>query len=198
MMDATTLAAYRQGYLDQVSGYRSTSAEMRIIDKHPLHTARMPIVHALFPNARILFVERHPFDVVLSCFVTNFRLDHAMRSFTDLRETALTYHAVLTAWIAARNALPLNVHTVRYERLVTCPENELDTALTFIGAAYDPSLLDTAAVTKSRGRVRTASYAQVAEPIYQRSVARWERYRDQLEPVRDILAPWLDHFGYAG
>lgn len=190
------IAAHRRRYRDRLLAANPTAAGKRIVDKHPLHMARMPVIHALFWDARILFVERHPFDVVLSCFVSNFRLNHAMRSFTDLREAALTYDAVLSAWTDARAALDLDVHSVRYERLVADTESEVRAALAFIGAPYDPSLLDTVAAARDRGRVRTASYAQVAEPIYRRSIARWERYRDQIAPVRDILAPWVDRFGY--
>lgn len=193
---ADEVADHRLHYRDQLVAAHPDAAGKRIVDKHPLHMARMPLLHALFPDARILFVERHPFDVVLSCYVSNFRLNHAMRSFIDLREAALTYDAVLSAWTAARGALDLAVHTVRYERLVANTEGEVRAALDFIGAAYDPALIDTVAAAKDRGRIRTASYAQVAEPIYRRSVARWERYREQLAPVREILAPWVERFGY--
>lgn len=197
-LDADLVAVHRRRYSARLLATHPAAVGRRIVDKHPLHMARMSVIHTLFPQAPILFVERHPFDVVLSCFVSNFRLDHAMRSFTDLREAALTYHAVLSVWTKACAALNLNVHAVRYERLVADPEIELRPALDFIDARFDPALLDTVAATKDRGRIRTASYAQVAEPIYQHSVARWERYREQIEPVRDILAPWLDHFGYPG
>ncbi|MEG3089165.1 tetratricopeptide repeat-containing sulfotransferase family protein [Sphingomonas sp. PB4P5] len=195
-LDAATIARHRRTYLAGLRAMAPEADGKRIVDKHPLHMARMPLVHALFPDARILFVERHPFDVVLSCFASNFRLNQAMRSFTEIKEAALTYDAVLTAWTAARETLDLKVHAVRYERLVSSPEAEIRPALAFIGADYDPAILDTVAAAKARGHVRTASYAQVSEPIYQRSVARWERYRDQLEPVRSILAPWAEHFGY--
>ncbi|MFC3579822.1 tetratricopeptide repeat-containing sulfotransferase family protein [Sphingomonas hylomeconis] len=195
-LDPKAIAAYRQDYLAGLRAIAPDAAGKRIIDKHPLHMARMPLLNALFPQARILFVERHPYDVVLSCFFSNFRLNQAMRSFTDIEEAARTYDAVLTAWSLARETLDLHVHAVRYERLVVSSEEEMRPALSFIGADYDPAILDTAAAAKMRGHVRTASYAQVAQPIYQRSVARWERYRDQLAPVRDILAPWATRFGY--
>jgi tetratricopeptide (TPR) repeat protein len=167
-----------------------------IVDKHPLHMARMPIVHRLFPDARIVFVERHPCDVVLSCFMANFNLNHAMRSFTDLGETALTYDAVFDAWTRAETLLPLKVHRIRYERMVADLEGEMRSLLNFLGLLWDENVLDNQAAAAGRGHVRTASYSQVSEPIYKRAAGRWERYREQMAPVLPILAPWAEEMGY--
>ena len=44
--------------------------------------------------------------------------------------------------------------------------------------------------------MRTNSYQQVAEPIYQRAAGRWQRYRKYLEPCIATLRPaadWLDY-----
>ncbi|MNC97713.1 hypothetical protein D3C83_154610 [compost metagenome] len=57
-------------------------------------------------------------------------------------------------------------------------------------------MLDNQAAARERGRVRTASYSQVGEPIYRRAAGRWEGYRDQLAPVLPILAPWAGRMGY--
>lgn len=47
-----------------------------------------------------------------------------------------------------------------------------------------------------RKGVRTPTYADVAQPIYTRSVGRWKNYARYLEPCLDILQPALRHFGY--
>ncbi|MGZ8335662.1 MAG: tetratricopeptide repeat-containing sulfotransferase family protein [Allosphingosinicella sp.] len=171
-------------------------AGVTIVDKHPLRMARMAIAARLFPDARVIFVERHPCDVVLSCFMSNFQLNHAMRSFTTLDEAARTYDAVFDAWTRAEAVLPLLVHRVRYERMVAGLEGEMRPLLDFLGLPWDPSVLDNVASAAERGHVRTASYAQVTEPIYTRSAGRWQRYRDPLAPVLPILAPWAEKMGY--
>jgi tetratricopeptide (TPR) repeat protein len=167
-----------------------------VIDKFPLHMARMPIIHRLFPDARVVFVERHPCDTVLSCFMSNFQLNQAMRSFTDLGETARLYDAVFTAWTRARALLPLDIHVVRYEDMIADLEGTMRPLIDYLGLAWDPKVLDNRAAAGERGYVRTASYAQVAEPIYARAAGRWQRYRDQLAPVLPILAPWAERMGY--
>ena len=148
-----------------------------MVDKHPLHMARMPLIHRLFPDAKIILVERHPCDAVLSCFMANFQLNHAMRSFTDLEEAARTYDAVFDAWTRAEALLPLQVHRIRYERMVEDLEGEMRPLLAFLGLPWDEKVLDNRASAAARGHVRTASYAQVTEPIYTRAAGRWERYR---------------------
>jgi len=58
------------------------------------------------------------------------------------------------------------------------------------------AILDNRETAKERGFINTPSYAQVAEPLYDRSIGRWERYREQMLPVLPILAPWAQRMGY--
>jgi tetratricopeptide (TPR) repeat protein len=188
--------ALRARYFEVLEAIAPPGPRQMVIDKFPLHMARAPLIHRLFPDAKIVFVERHPCDAVLSCFMANFQLNHAMRAFTDIAEAALLYDAVMGAWARARELLPLDVHAVRYERMVEDLEGEMRPLLAFLGLDWDPKVLDNTAAAAGRDYIRTASYAQVAEPIYRRAAGRWERYRDQLVPVLPILAPWAERLGY--
>jgi tetratricopeptide (TPR) repeat protein len=186
----------RRLYFNILAGLSPPPAGATVVDKHPLHMARMPMVHRLFPDAKVVLVERHPCDAVLSCFMANFQLNAAMRSFTDLEEAARTYDAVFTAWERAETLLPIRVHRVRYERMIEDLAGEMRPLLDFLGLDWDEKVLDNQGAAAGRGQVRTASYAQVGEPIYQRAAGRWERYREQLAPVLPILAPWAEKLGY--
>ena len=55
---------------------------------------------------------------------------------------------------------------------------------------------DYAATARARGRINTASYHQVVQPLYSHAKGRWERYREHMEPVLPMLAPWVERFGY--
>jgi tetratricopeptide (TPR) repeat protein len=188
--------ALRARYFEVLATLSAPGRGQTIVDKFPLHMARMPLIHRLFPDAKVILVERHPCDSVLSCFMSNFALNDAMRSFADLKEAALTYDAVFDAWTRATTLLPIHVHRVRYERLVDDLETEMRTLLGFLGIAWDPQVLDNRASAAKRGHVRTASYSQVAEPIYRRAAGRWQRYRAQMAPVLPILGPWAERMGY--
>lgn len=167
-----------------------------LVDKHPLNMARAVQIHRLFPNARFILAERHPADVVLSCFMANFTLNAAMRSFTDLTEAALTYDTVFRAWHRACELFPIKAHQVRYERLVQDARGELQPLVEWLGVAWSDRLLAHDETARTRGRVRTASYSQIGEKLYTRASGRWRRYGAQLAPVMPTLAPWIAQMGY--
>ncbi|MEA3037569.1 MAG: hypothetical protein QOE79_82 [Sphingomonadales bacterium] len=189
-------AALRARYFDALAHLSPPPPGATVVDKYPLHMTRMPLIHRIFPDAKIILVERHPCDAVLSCFMANFQLNVAMRSFTDLEEAALTYDAVFDSWSRAERSLPLAVHRIRYERMVEDLEGEMRPLLEFLGLPWDEKVLDNRASAAKRDHIRTASYSQVTEPIYRRAAGRWQRYRDQLAPVLPILAPWVERMGY--
>jgi tetratricopeptide (TPR) repeat protein len=186
----------RARYFEALEAIQPAPPGTTVVDKFPLHMAQMPLVHRLFPDAKVIFVERHPCDSLLSCFMSNFQLNRAMRSFTDLEEAARTYDAVFDAWTRATSLLPIDVHRIRYERMVEDLESEMRSLLDFLGLPWDARVLDNRASAARREHIRTASYSQVTEPIYRRSAGRWQRYRGQLEPILPILRPWADRMGY--
>ncbi len=194
--DAAALAAARADYFARAAAQGLPLEGRWLVDKNPLHMAQMPLIHRLFPDARIVLIERHPCDVVLSCFMANFTPNFAMRSFTDLHEAARTYDSVFNCWERARQLLPLTVETIRYETMIEDAEAVIRRLAGFLGLDWRASVLDHRASAAKRGPVRTASYAQIGQPLYTRAVGRWRRYEDKLAPVLPLLEPWLKRLGY--
>lgn len=190
------VAALRAAYFDALDREAPRAAGKSIVDKIPFGMLDAGLVHRLFPEARIVFAERHPCDVVLSGFMTRFDAKGGMANFLDLRELAALYDAAMTCWTRTREALALNVHNIRYERMIEDPEMELRALTHFLGLAWDPAMLDHVASAQRRGHIATPSYAQVAEPLYDRARGRWQHYREQLAPVLPVLAPWCEAMGY--
>jgi hypothetical protein len=62
------------------------------------------------------------------------------------------------------------------------------------GVDFEPACLS---FHENRRYARTASYAQVTEALYDRSIGRWEKYRSYLEPIMPILAPVIERHGYS-
>ncbi|MFL6858154.1 MAG: tetratricopeptide repeat-containing sulfotransferase family protein [Allosphingosinicella sp.] len=193
---APDLDRLRALYFEDLGRLSPPAPGQTVVDKNPLLMARAPVIHRLFPDARIVLVERHPCDAVLSCFMANFQLNYAMRSFTSLKEAAATYDVVFESWTRAEALLPLRVHRVRYERMVEDLEGEMRPLLDFLGLPWDETVLDNQSSAARRDHIRTASYSQVTEPIYRRATGRWERYRTHLAPILPILAPWAERLGY--
>ncbi len=194
--DPARIQAARRRYFTLATELQGDAAGRRIVDKMPLHMTHMPVINRLFPDAAIVLVERHPCDAVLSCFMANFAPNFAMQSYTDLGEAARTYAAIFSNFERAEALLGLKPQRVRYERMIADLEAEMRTLLIFLGLSWRDEVLDNQASAARRGAVRTASYAQIGQPLYQRAVGRWERYRQKLEPVMPVLQPWIEKLGY--
>ena len=54
----------------------------------PLNMIGLPVIHSLFPDARIIFAQRHPCDCVLSGFLQSFTLNDAMACFLTIEGSA--------------------------------------------------------------------------------------------------------------
>ncbi|MBY8828085.1 tetratricopeptide repeat-containing sulfotransferase family protein [Hephaestia mangrovi] len=196
-LDEAAIRRARDSYFVKVATCGPLDADTLVIDKHPMHLNKVPAIRRLFPEARFVLILRHPCDVLLSCFITNFRTNAAMANFLDLGDAAALYDLTFTNWQKAREIFDLPVHTVIYERLVADQHRELAPLFDWLGFASLDAEFDHRHAARSRGTVRTASYSQVTEPVYTRAAGRWRRYRDFLEPVIPTLAPWIDRFGYS-
>ena len=107
-----------------------------LVDKSPLLMNVVPAIHRLFPKARYILALRHPMASVLSCFVSNFRLNSSMSNFLRLDTAAELYDLSFQCWEQARELLPIDVQTVAYEDLVDNPEGVLKRLSEGLGLAW--------------------------------------------------------------
>jgi hypothetical protein len=119
-----------------------------------------------------------------------------MANFLDLDTSAELYDLSFSYFEKASELLKPAVHKVVYENVVADRDKELRPLLDFLGLEWDDRVLDHQSTARNRGHIKTASYAQVVEPIYSRSAGRWENYRKYLDPIIPVLEPWIVRFGY--
>jgi Flp pilus assembly protein TadD len=155
----------------------------RVIDKLPDNVFQLGVIAALFPSARIIFCDRDPRDIALSCFFQKFAAGQLTFSY-DLadcgkrcRETA----RLIAHW---RRVLPLRMLDVGYEALVADPEAESRRLVAFLGLDWEPACLD---FHRTQRTVMTASAWQVRQPLFTRSVGRWRHYQPHLGPLLAAL-----------
>jgi hypothetical protein len=120
-----------------------------------------------------------------------------MASFMKLDTAAELYDLSFSYFEHVQQLMNLPMHRVVYEKVVSDRGGELKSLFGFLGLDWHDAVLDHESTALGRGRIKTASYAQVTEPLYTRAAGRWERYRKHLEPVLPILAPWAEKFGYS-
>lgn len=196
-LDEEGIRQARKQYFQAVNRFVSAGNDKVLVDKNPLLLAQVPLIHRLFPDARFILALRHPADVILSCYFSNFRLTPALSNFLRLDTAAEFYDLVFRTWENARTIMPLTVYTVVYEQLVQNAEKQLRAIAQALELDWHDDMLDHRNTANARGIITTASYAQVIQPIYSSSVARWERYREQLKTVFPVLRPWIEKFGYS-
>lgn len=167
-----------------------------LVDKFPLNLINVYHIWRVFPEAKFILAIRHPCDVCLSCFMQNFALNEAMTVFTNLNDTANLYATVMSLWQEFTEGLPLSYHMLRYEDLVDNVEQEARQLLDFLGLEWSDEVLGHVEHAQRRGTISTPSYHQVTQPIYKTARYRWKRYASQLEPVMEILRPFIERFGY--
>ena len=187
----------RSAYLAELDRHVACDFSGLIVDKLPLNMLGLPVIRTLFPDAPIIFAQRHPCDAVLSGFMQSFTLNDAMACFLTIEDSADLYDAAMRLFTGSRNALSAPVHTLVYEELVTDPEAALQPLIHFLGLEWRPELLDHRATAKARGAIITPSYDQVVQPLSKAPSGRWRRYEKQLEPVLPVLLPWAERLGYA-
>lgn len=167
-----------------------------LIDRMPLNIMRTALIWRIFPDAKFILAIRHPLDVCLSCFMQDFSINTANANFFCLEDGATFYGEVMALWQLYVDILPLNCHMVRYEDLVAGLETEARRLFDFIGIEWDEKALKFHEHAKEKGRIKTASYHQVTQAIYQHARYRWQRYEKYCEPLKEKLASFIDYFGY--
>jgi Flp pilus assembly protein TadD len=161
-------------------------------DKMPLNETQLGLIGLIFPQAPVIHLVRHPLDVVLSVFSNH--LTHGYYCAYDLESIARHYVLVMDLVDHYRREAPQPYLAVRYEDVVADQETQVKRMLSFIGAPFDRRCLN---FHENRRYARTASYAQVTEKLYDRSLYRFRAYRKQLAPVAPILAPVIERLGYS-
>jgi tetratricopeptide (TPR) repeat protein len=152
----------------------------RVVDKMPWNFHFPGLIHLALPNARIIHSRRDPVDTCLSCFSILFDGDSNPYTY-DLGELGRFYRSYESLMAHWRAVLPPRIMIeVQYEKVVADLENEARRIIAHCRLAWDDTCL---AFHKTRRPVRTASIAQVRQPIYKSSVGRWRPYREHLRPL---------------
>ncbi|MHB1094159.1 sulfotransferase family protein [Thiobacillus sp.] len=186
----------RRIYFQEAARHLARRPGSRLVDKLPLNIVSTPLIWRVFPEARFILALRHPCDVVLSCMMQSFAHNDAMAGFVSLESIAEIYARLMDAWREATGRLPLHWQRIRYEDLIVNLEPEARKLLDFIGADWSDAVLDHTCHAQQRLAIKTPSYHQVTQPIYQHAKYRWKRYEKDFASLMASLRPFIDEFGY--
>lgn len=196
-LDEQALQRIRAGYWGEVGKVVDVPDGTSLVDKNPLNLLRLPMIRRLFPSAKIILALRHPCDVMLSCYMQNFRSPAFMTLCSSLERLARSYANSMECWIHHERLLEPDVLVLRYEETVAGFEQQTKKIAGFLGIEDAGFLEKFASHAANKPYISTPSYAQVVEPVNASSVARWHPYRKFFEPVFPVLRPVADHWGYS-
>jgi tetratricopeptide (TPR) repeat protein len=167
-------------YLRLLEGH--SRGATRVVDKAPINSDFLGLIHCLLPRARMIYLRRDPIDTCLSCYFQQF--SPTMNFAMDLAELAHYHHEhqrLIAHW---RRVLPPGtLLEVPYAELVAEQEKWSRKILDFIGLPWDERCLD---FHQTERAVTTASVWQVRQKIYTSSVGRWRNYRKFIGPLLSL------------
>ena len=166
---ARRLGERHLGRLQELNGDR-----LRVVDKMPDNYLYLGLLTVLFPRAKFIHCRRDLRDNAVSCWMTNFR---AIRWANDPEHIVGRFHEYQRLMQHWREVLPVQLLDVDYEETVADVEGTARRLVQWCGLEWEPACLQFHTGTRP---VRTASVAQVRQPIYRRSVARWMHYEESL------------------
>ncbi len=176
-LTAPALARLGHAYL---AGLPETPAGVtRVTDKMPGNFLYLGLIRLMLPAARIIHTCRDPVDTCISCFSTLFTVRQEFSyNLGELGRYYREYQDLMAHW---RSVLPAEAFLdVRYEAVVEDLEGQARQLIAYCGLPWDERCLD---FHKTRRMVRTASAAQVRQPLYRDSLGRARRYQSFLQPL---------------
>jgi tetratricopeptide (TPR) repeat protein len=175
--EAATRKRLARDYL-QVLEAHSRDA-LRVVDKAPINSDYLGLLHSVFPRARIILLRRDPIDTCLSCYFQQFSpvMNYAM----DLSALASFYrehHRLMAHW---RAVLPQEtLLEVPYADLVGDQEAWTRRILEFVGLPWDARCMEFHTTARA---VTSASSWQVRQKIFTSSLERWRNYEKFITPL---------------
>jgi tetratricopeptide (TPR) repeat protein len=154
----------------------------RVIDKMPANYLNLGLIHAAFPNARIIHMQRNPLDTALSIYFQVFSNTHSYANdLNTIAQHYAQYQRLMQHW---HQVLPkASILDVPYEALVEAPEPWSRKMVQFLDLPWDARCLD---FHQTERAVTTASNWQVRQKITRNSAGRWRHYARHLEPLRGL------------
>jgi Flp pilus assembly protein TadD len=169
-----------EGYMSALA--RDSNVALRVVDKAPINSDFLGVIHSVFPNARFIYMRRDPIDTCLSCYFQQFSPTHNFTmDLLDLAHYYREHQRLMAHWRAVLP--PGTLLDVPYAELVADQEGWTRKILDFIGLEWDERCLNFHETTRP---VVTASFWQVRQRIYTDSVQRWRHYRKFIGPLLDL------------
>jgi len=165
-----------------LSGVKARQKAQFFTDKMPYNFMMLGLIAMALPNAKIIHCTRDPLETCYSIYKQNFSGSHAYTNdLVELGQYYTLYQSQMTHWNELFGA---QIYEANYEKMVENSEQEIANVLAYCGLEVEPQCLE---FHKNKRAVRTASVAQVRQPIYKDAMKASTPVAKYLQPLRDVL-----------
>ena len=179
-LDNAQLIQARDFYL---SNLPSAALEAQwITDKMLYNYSYIEFIRAIFPESRIIAMQRQPLDMFLSMLKCNFSEGNLWTySLDSMLEIYDSYQKLIST---ASQKRPQHLTILSYEQLVQEPETTIRQLITFLGMPWSAEFLRH---QRQRKNIRTASDLRARQAIDRQSMLTWKQHSAALDSIRSKL-----------
>lgn len=153
-----------------------------VTDKMPHNFYLLGLIQLLFPEARIIHCRRDPMDTCLSIYFQDFSESHAYaKNLFNIGTHYFQYQRLMDHW---NKVLSIPILEINYEDLVSNQEKTTRRILEFCDLNWEEECMQ---FHKVRRTIDTASFDQVRQPLYTKSIQRWKHYEKYLDDLKKGL-----------
>ena len=150
----------------------------RFVDKTLQNYLYCGLIAAALPKAKIILVERDPFDAAWALYKAHFNGGFLFSyDLEELADYCRAYRRLVAHWKST--LAPDRLVTVAYEEVVHDLPGQSRRIAAFLELPWEEEILR---FHESRAPSATASTVQVRRPIYASSIGRWRRHAQGLQP----------------
>jgi hypothetical protein len=184
-LTANDLKVIADLYLDALP--KGSEGEVHSTEKFLTNYEYIGLIHLALPNAVIINCNRDLRDCAWSAFAMPFVEEQEFSyDLEELGDYCRLYSELMDHWRATLP--PGRILDVPYEQLVADQAGWTRRILDHCGLEWDEACLD---FHRARRIVRSASAAQVRQPMFDTSIGRSRPYEAQLQPfLRALGEPW--------
>ncbi|ADE39777.1 tetratricopeptide repeat-containing sulfotransferase family protein [Candidatus Puniceispirillum marinum] len=147
-----------------------------VTDKLPLNFRWIGFIKQMFPEAKIIHLQRDPRAICWSIYKHEFASKGNGFAY-DIDDLAAFYRLYANLMGVWHSLLPHDIYELNYERLTQNQEDETRALLAFCDLTWAPQCLE---FHKTERAVQTASAVQVRQKLYQGSSDAWRHYEQYL------------------
>lgn len=165
-------------------------------DKSPSTIWFIEEVSRIYPTSKYIFLIRDGRDVVSSYFKGG---EKAFGELAKIENAAENWKKSIENWKWLKKKIRADqLLEVRYEELVSDPQETIQNLCDFLGYLYEPNMLNIENVVRERAETNRSHYQGLRNPINHKSIGKWKETLNerQMATILPLIEKGLKAYNY--